>query len=520
MLDEKIEAAFASLGLSGLGTLTRSNRPDIADFQCNGAFAAAKQLKESPRVIADRIRALIEDDPAFTVEVAGAGFLNVRLTDEYLAEHVTRLEERQENDSLVYIDFGGPNIAKPMHVGHLRSLVIGDALRNIGRFLGHTVIGDIHLGDWGFQMGLLIASHAETVGTVEELEQLYVEASTKAKTDEEFRSRAHLATRMMQEGLCNDAFSKIVDLSLASIKSDLVALGVTFDQWNGESDTALCLQTITERLGDILVESDGAIIASGLGDPPLIWKNSQGCYLYGATDVATIAMRDALAPDLILYVVDQRQELHFQQVFALANKGAITHAKLEHVGFGTVNGPDGKPFRTREGGVPRLSGLIWDAFVAASTKTADHHTAVRVALAAIKFGDLITKRSSGYAFDLDRALAHEGKTGPYLLYQLVRIKSIMSKALIEPGTIAITSPMQRDLAFAVMGFDGAVEIAWEMRMPHHLAEYLYDLCQKFSSFYAVEHVADSPSNLALVAETARRIELGLTLLGIQTVESM
>ena len=494
-----------------------SDRPDLADFQNNAAFVGAKILKRAPAEIAREIAAAI-DDPAVEVTTI-SGFVNIRITDGALAEMLTPLSAHAPREGMVLIDYGGPNIAKPMHVGHLRSIVLGDSLAAIGRHLGHKVVTDVHYGDWGYQMGLLLAYSKAT--TIEQLEADYVAASQLAKTDPDFKARAHDMTLALQAEHPDAiaAWRRFVDLSLETVERDISALGSGFDLKLGESDAGPYLQDVVNELGGQVRRSEGALVA-GDHEPPLMLRNSAGGWLYAATDLATLIMRRKMAdpPETILYVVDHRQALHFRQVFETAR--TLTSAKLEHIAFGTVNGTDGKPFKTREGGVPRLSMLLDEAVAKARERIDDDGDARKVALAAIKFADLQTKRTGGYAFDLDRALAMEGRTGPYMLYQNARISSICAKATVAPGAIEITSANQRSLAIGLLGFDAAVEAAWAQRQPHVLAEYLYVLSQRFSAFYATDRVADSPSNLALAMLVKDRIQTGLGLLGIETVDRM
>lgn len=507
-----------ALGLpAGIATVTPSDRPDLADYQNNAAFAAARLLKRSPADIACEIAASI-DDPSVRVTTV-SGFVNIRLTDEALATMLAPLVPRPLRAGTVLIDYGGPNIAKPMHVGHLRSIVIGDALAAIGRHVGHTVVTDVHYGDWGYQMGLLLAYSSAT--SIEQLEADYVAASRLAREDPDFKDRAHAMTLALQAAHPDavTAWRRFVDLSLKTVKRDIASLGSGFDLEFGESDAGPYLDHVVTELGDAVRKSDGALVA-GDHEPPLMLRNSAGGWLYAATDLATVIMRREMPdpPEMILYVVDHRQGLHFRQVFEMAS--TLTGARLEHISFGTVNGPDGKPFKTREGGVPHLRMLLDEAEAKAGERIADAGDARKVALAAIKFADLQTKRTGGYAFDLDRALAMEGRTGPYMLYQLARISSICEKASVAPGDIAIASPNQRALAIDLLGFEDAVDAAWEQRQPHLMAEYLYGLSQRFSTFYATDRVSDSPSNLALTLLVRDRLQAGLRLLGIETVTRM
>lgn len=579
-LGEAVSAAFAAEGLPAeLGRVTPSDRPDLADFQCNGALAAAKAARANPREIAGRIVARLADLPLIeSADIAGPGFINLKVTAPALAERAAEVAADPRAGAAavaeprkVVIDYGGPNVAKPMHVGHLRSSIIGESLKRIFRFRGDTVWGDAHFGDWGFQMGLLIVAAgdegladafmaegdgpfpAESPVTIADLERLYPQAAARAKEDVEFRDRARKATMALQAGRpgYRALWRHMHDVSMQALNRDFAALGVTFDLWKGESDAD---PLIPEMVADLearglLVEDQGARIVrvAREGDkrelPPLLVVSSEGSAMYGTTDLATILQRRREQDfDLVLYVVDQRQADHFEQVFrAAVLAGYAREDQLEHLGFGTMNGADGKPFKTRAGGVLKLADLIEMTREKARARLREaglgenlpaeefEDIAGKVAVAALKFADLSNWRGTSYVFDLDRFTSFEGKTGPYLLYQAVRIKSLLRKAEAEgvvPGEIVVAEPAERDLALVLDAFDQAVTEAYERRGPNAVAEHAYRLAQAFSKFYAACPVLAAPepaqraSRLALSGATLRQLELALDLLGIAIPERM
>ena len=593
-LGEAVAAAFAAEGVdAALARVTVSDRPDLADFQSNGALAAARALKANPRELAGRVAERLKADPRLAlVEVAGPGFINFKLTDAALAERAAAVAADQARAGAgavatprrVIIDYAGPNVAKPMHVGHLRSSIIGESLKRLFRFRGDTVWGDAHFGDWGFQMGLLIVAVGDEGGaaafmaegdgpfpaeppvTLEDLERLYPAAATRAKEDLEFRDRARRATAELQAGRpgYRALWAHFVAVSRTALEREFAALGVTFDLWNGESDADPVMAGMIADLEakGLLVEDDGARVVHvarpgetrkrKLADgsvmeapspPPLLVISRDGSAMYGTTDLATIVdRRQAIDPELILYVVDERQAEHFEQVFRAAIlAGYATPGSLEHLGFGTMNGPDGKPFKTRAGGVLKLHDLITLATDKARARLQEsglgadlppeefEAIAHKVAIAALKFADLSNARTTSYVFDLDRFMSFEGKTGPYLLYQAVRIKSLLRKAADQgatPAAIVVAEPAERDLALTLDAFDQAVSDAYDKRVPHLLAEHAYRLAQAFSKFYAACPVLVAPdaasrgSRIALSQAALDQLELTLSLLGIDTPERM
>ena len=568
-LSELAGKAFADLGLAvELGEVVPSQRPELAQFQCNGAMAAAKQARRPPREIAEEVATSLATHPEIAAtDVAGPGFINIDVTDETMAEWASQVAvddhlgyEPAADPMKVVVDYAGPNVAKAMHVGHLRATIIGDSLARLFSFAGHHVIRDPHFGDWGFQMGLLISTVQEqgldpTTLTLNDLQDLYPEADARARTDDEFAERARQTTVALQQG-DEDALAiwrQMKTVTQESQRRDFSALGVEFDLWYGESDVADRLEPLVDRLekAGVTEESDGALIVRvDLPDdnrelPPLIVRSSAGGYLYTTTDVATIEMRvDELGVDLMLYVVDRRQADHFTQLFRAARKAGIARedVAMEHIGFGTMNGPDGKPFKTREGGVVRLGDVIDMLKTAARQRIDEAHIAEeypeeereqiakQVGAAALKFGDLINNRSSDYIFDLDRFSSFEGKTGPYLQYAAVRIKSILRKAGekgVEPGEIVAPGvDAERDLMLELFRYPEVVERSIELRAPNHVAEYAHTLAGQWNRFYDRCHILSESdperqaSWLSLASWTETTLETLLHLLGIEVPERM
>jgi len=588
VLGEAVGAAFAAGGMANdLGRVTVSDRPDLADFQSNGALAAAKAAGRNPREIAAEIVERLKGDPSLaSIDIAGPGFINLRLTGAALASRAeaVALDARSgaplvAEQRRVMIDYGGPNVAKPMHVGHLRSSIIGESLKRLFRFLGDQVQGDAHFGDWGFQMGLLICAVGDERGlwdlvseetgefagaqdavaakladlSLDDLETAYPAAAARAKEDTAFRDRARRATARLQAGggAYRAIWARFVQVSRTALVREFSALDVQFDLWKGESDADPLIPGMVDDLkAKGLLELDqGAQIVrvTREGDkrelPPLLVVSSEGSAMYGTTDLATILdRRQSFDPHLIFYCVDQRQADHFEQVFRAAYlAGYAEPGALEHVANGTMNGADGKPFKTRAGGVLKLHDLIQmarekarqrlhEAGLGAELPEAEFEdTAHRVAVAAIKFADLQNFRGTSYVFDLDRFTSFEGKTGPYLLYQAVRIKSLIRKAEGEghaPGAILIDEPAERELALTLDAFEAALLEAYAKRAPNFIAEHAFLLSQTFSRFYAACPVLAAPSpdlrasRLALVGAALRQMETALTLLGIETPDRM
>lgn len=580
-LSARIGAAFEAIGLpADLGRCTESDRPDLAPYQCNGAMAAVRLAKKAPRAVADDIAAQLDGDALIAeLEIAGPGFLNITpATSVYEAQaNGIAADDRAgaqvvEAPRTVMIDFGGPNVAKPMHVGHLRSSVLGDCLQRLFRFRGDTVISDIHLGDWGYQMGLLVTElqseqpdlpyfDADFAGeypseppvTIEDLSRLYPQAAAAAKDNEARAVLARKATAELQAGRrgYRALLAHFIAVSIAALKHDFDTLGVHFDLWKGESDVNDLIPALVEdfKARGVAEKSDGAWVVRVAREDdkkelaPLILVSSQGSALYGTTDLATIQDRKThYDPDLILYVVDLGQSDHFEQVYRAAYKaGLAVEDSLEHIKFGTVNGPDGKRLRTRAGGTFRLADLISEAYERARARLNEaglgaelsagefDRVARMVANAAIKFADLQNYRTTNYIFELDRFISFEGKTGPYLLYQAVRVKSIMRKAEAEglkAGPIRITDPAEAALVRRLDGFDAALQRAYDLRAPNHICDHVYSLAQAFSSFYAAcpilpeKDEAIRSSRLALAQTTLKQLEIALSLTGMDAPEKM
>ncbi|HEY4211969.1 MAG TPA: arginine--tRNA ligase [Steroidobacteraceae bacterium] len=576
-LTDALSAVFSALQLDPKhATVVRADRPDLADFQCNGAMAAAKSMGRVPRDVAAEIaRTWSATELADTPSVAGPGFLNFRVSEAVLSGRISRIAEDALSGAppvprarRVLVDYGGPNVAKPMHVGHLRASIIGESIKRIFRFRGDQVWGDAHFGDWGFQMGLLIVALEDELGglgdaarlderlrtlTLEDLERMYPSAAQRAKEDEAFRSRARKATLALQEGqpIHRRIWRAMHDLSMTALKREFSALGIDFDLWNGESDADAFIPGMLDELRAknlLELSQDAQVMRVAREDdkrpiPPLLVISSEGSAMYGTTDLATIVQREReIDPDLYLYVVDQRQADHFTQVFRAAEiAGWVTPGTLEHIGFGTMNGTDGKPFKTRAGGVLKLNDLIamtrekakarlQEADIGKDLSPAELEDVThKVAIAALKFADLVNFRGTSYVFDLDRFTAFEGKTGPYLLYAAVRIRSLLRKAReqsFESSAIKVAHPDERVLALALDGFGAALTSAYDRRAPHFVAEHAFRLAQAFSSFYTNCPVLPEPdpavrgSRLAVSAATLSQLTVALDLLGIAAPERM
>jgi arginyl-tRNA synthetase len=583
ILSERVGAVFEGQGLpADLGAVRVSDRPDLCQFQCNGAMPAAKKVGKNPRELAGAIvEALKNDADIAKVEFAGPGFINIDLTEAAIADF-TALQARDERfgaqaypKDTIILDYGGPNIAKPMHVGHLRASIIGDSLRRIYLFAGYQALGDVHMGDWGTPMGQII-SELEIRGildkplSMDDLKEIYPIASKACKEDEARMGRARAATAKLQDGdpVYRKVWQQFIDVSIAGMKANFDALGVHFDLWKGEASVHDLIAPMVEALKakGLAQEDDGAVVVPVALDgdskeiPPLILYKRDGAVMYGTTDLATILdrMREYLpAPVKMIYVVDQRQSLHFEQVFRAARLGGIAPAEaveLIHAGFGTMNGTDGKPFKTRAGGVMKLEDLIANGVEKARQRLDEANLSAeigveerediahKVAIAAIKFADLQNNRIADYVFDLDRMTSFEGKTGPYLLYQAVRIKSLLRKAEAQgvglsealksgqsesgAATKIIIQEADRALALMMAEFPDHFDLALRNNTPHVLCDYAYRLAQAFSSFYSNCHILSEPdaairtSRLRLCDMTARQLELVLNLLGIAVPERM
>lgn len=566
IINQKLKTAFAGLGLdTKYAAAKTSDRPDLSDFQCNGALALAKSEKKNPRQIGEEIAARLREDEDFArVSVDGPGFLNLTLTDEFLAGVLDKMaaDERfgcalQENPKTVVMDYGGPNVAKEMHVGHLRSGVIGESMRRIEEFVGNKPIADVHFGDWGTPIGMILAEVIAADGSLDKMEtydiaeitRFYKQANIRCKEDPAAKETARVITAKFQDGdpVYRKAWQHIRKVSVEAVKENYRELGVHFDLWLGESDaheTCFAIKKIAEEKG-LLEYDDGAYIIrldeENKPKPPVIIEKSDGGFTYQATDIATIKMRvDDLHADEIIYFVDKRQSLHFEQVFEVVEKlGIAPGVKLQHIGFGTVNGADGKPFKTRDGGVMNLADMIKMSKdkVAESMPAPDEAKGItreyidrlvsQIAVGAIKFQDLKNNIASGYVFELDDFANFDGKTGPYIQYAVARINSIMRKNQnLVPGAVVITNPEERALGLKLTQLSSVVFRAEADKEPSVISDYAYTLAQLFSSFYNASPIMGAEtseiaaSRLALARLTRDVLVKLLYLLGIEAPEAM
>ena len=578
---EELSAAFEKSGYDpSYGKVTVSNRPDLCEFQCNGAMAGAKAYHKAPFMIADDVVAQLSDSRIFSrAEVVKPGFINLDVKPEFVAEYMNKMAEDEKlsvetakNPKTIIIDYGGPNVAKPLHVGHLRSAIIGESIKRIGRFVGHKVIGDVHLGDWGLQMGLIITElkhrkpelvyfddsftgeyPAEAPFTISELEEIYPCASGKSKEDEAYRNEALEATHLLQQGKPGymALWNHIMNVSVTDLKRNYANLNVDFDLWKKESDAQPYIPDMVEDMKKrgFAYEDQGALVVDVKEEsdtkeiPPCMLLKSDGASLYTTTDLATIVERMKLfQPDEILYVVDKRQELHFIQVFRCARKTGLVNpeTKLSFLGFGTMNGKDGKPFKTREGGVMRLENLIREIDDEMYKKIMDNRTveeedarrtAEEVGLAAIKYGDLSNQASKDYIFDVDRFTSFEGNTGPYILYTIVRIKSILKKYAENGGVLDGTirpaeNDAEKSLMLQVVKFNEVIDNVYKETAPHKLCAYIYDLANDFNKFYhetkilTEEDEEKKKGYLALLTLAKQVLETCIDLLGFTAPERM
>ena len=581
-IEEVLKEAFKACEYDeNFAKVTVSNRPDLCEYQCNGAMAAAKTYRKAPIMIAGNVVEKLQENPVFeSVEAVNPGFINLKVNKTFLADYLNRMladsrlsVEEAKNPKTIVIDYGGPNVAKPLHVGHLRSAIIGESIKRMGRFLGHKVIGDVHLGDWGLQMGLIITELSkrkpelvyfdesyegeypkEAPFTVSELEEIYPTASGKSKTDEAYKNEALEATLQLQQGRrgYRALWKHIMEVSVNDLKKNYAKLKVDFDLWMGESDADAYIPDMVKYLKDegYAYVDQGALVVDVKEEsdtkeiPPCMILKSDGASLYNTTDLATIVQRmEDFHPDEIIYVVDKRQELHFIQVFRCAKKAEMVdeNTKLTFVGFGTMNGKDGKPFKTREGGVMRLERLIGEINEEMFKKIVDNRsvkdenaekTAQMVGLSAIKYGDLSNQASKDYIFDIDRFTSFEGNTGPYILYTIVRIKSILSRYVedgnsLEEGAIyeAVNSS-EKNLMLELARFNAVIEPAFEEKAPHRICSYIYDLANAFNSFYhetrilGEEDEEKKKSWIRLLTLTKEVLETCIDLLGFDAPERM
>lgn len=582
LITEEFEKAFEQNEYDKkLGKVVVSNRPDLCQYQCNGAMAGAKLYHKAPIMIANQVVESLQDNEMFeSVEAVMPGFINIKLNSEFVAKYLNDMKEADkygcENKApeTIVIDYGGANVAKPLHVGHLRSAVIGESVKRIERFMGNKVISDVHLGDWGLQMGLIITElecrkpdlvyfdesytgeyPEEAPFTISELEEIYPCASAKSKVDEEFKEKAHQATLKLQSGYApyTAIWKHIMKVSVEDLKKNYGNLNVDFDLWKGESDAQPYIPGLIQDLIEkkLAYESQGALVVDISKEddtkelPPCIVRKSDGAALYATSDLATIIQREQdYKPNHYIYVADKRQELHFTQVFRVSKKANIVdeNTKMEFLGFGTMNGKDGKPFKTRDGGVMRLENLIaqinkavYDKIMENRTVSEEeaNNTAKIVGLAALKYGDLSNQASKDYIFDIDRFASFEGNTGPYILYTIVRIKSILEKYKAESGNADVNLPVistdngsQMQLMLEVAKFNEIIENAAEELAPHKICSYVYDLSNAFNRFYhetkilAEEDQTKKAGYIALINLTINVLEQCIDLLGFSAPDRM
>ena len=582
LIGEELANGFVQAGYdASYGKVTISNRPDLCEYQCNGALAGAKAYKKAPFMIAEDVVEKIKDRPCFEeVSVVKPGFINLKLQKTYIANYLNQMKEDQdlglekvEDPRMILVDYGGPNVAKPLHVGHLRSAIIGESVKRIARKMGHKVLGDIHLGDWGYQMGLIITElmerkpelpyfqeeyegeyPKEAPFTIGELEEIYPTASQKAKENEAYREKALHATYLLQNGHrgYTALWNHIIQVSVSDLKKNYANLHVEFDLWKGESDAQAYIPDMVERLkteGYAHID-DGALVVDVEEEtdtkdvPPCIIQKSDGASLYSTTDLATLVQREEdYHPDQVIYLADKRQELHFVQVFRTAKKTGIVpeETDLKFLGFGTMNGKDGKPFKTREGGVMRLENLIAEIEGEMLKKIMDNRTvdeeearktARLVGLAAIKYGDLSNQASKDYVFDVDRFTSFEGNTGPYVLYTIVRIKSILNKYQADGGNLEglcvmpADSDSEKALQLETSKYNDVMAAAYEELAPHKICAYIYDLANAFNRFYhevkilAEEDAKKKQSYIALLLLVRCVLEECIEVLGFEAPERM
>ncbi len=578
----EMREAFVKAGYDEeLAKVTLSNRPDLCEYQCNGALAGAKKYKKAPFMIAEDVAAQLKDCPYFEmVDVVKPGFINLKLSSGSTADYLNEMAaeeklgvEEEKNPKTVIIDYGGPNVAKPLHVGHLRSAIIGESVKRIIRYKGNHVIGDIHLGDWGYQMGLIITElkkrqpdlpyfdenyegeyPKEAPFTIGELEEIYPTASAYAKEHEDYREEALHATYLLQNGYrgYRAIWEHIMRVSVADLKKNYQNLNVEFDLWKGEADAQKYIPDMVQMLKDegYARYDEGALVVDVQEEsdnkevPPCMILKSDGAALYDTTDLATLVQREEdYRPDQVIYVVDKRQELHFTQVFRCAKKTGIVRpeTELSFLGFGTMNGKDGKPFKTREGGVMRLENLIREIDEEMYKKIMDNRTveqeeaertAQTVGLAAIKYGDLSNQASKDYVFDVDRFTSFEGNTGPYILYTIVRIKSILNKYQENGGSLEglkvrpAENEYEKALMLQVLKFNDVFEAVYEETAPHKLCAYIYELANEFNKFYhetkilSEEDEEKKSGYIARLTLSKRVLEACIDLLGFEAPERM
>ncbi len=577
IITEKMQRAFADAGYdASFGRVTVSNRPDLCEYQCNGALSAAKQYHCAPIQIAKAVVEKLDANDYSLVEAVMPGFINLKLSGLFLQNYLEQMRtapdfgvEKLGAGKTIVVDYGGANVAKPLHIGHLRPAIIGEALKRLYAFFGYNTIGDVHLGDWGLQMGLIITElqerqpelpyfdpdytgdyPAEPPFTLSDLEEIYPAASAKKKVDQDFAARAHTATFELQQGRrgYRAIWQHIMNISIPDLRRIYDSLDVHFEKWLGESDADPYIPAMIQDLKDrgFAVESEGALVfpvaeATDKKEvPPCILVKSDGAAIYATTDLATMVQRmQDWNPDKILYVTDKRQALHFEQIFRAAHRSGIVkpETELEHLGHGTMNGKDGKPFKTRDGGVLRLETLIADMTAFVRAKVVENRivagseiddTTAKIALAALKYGDLSNQPTKDYNFDLERFAAFEGNTGPYILYTIVRIKSILAKygpweqlPIQEPS-----NALAKDLMIAITKFGPALESALKSSAPNLICAYIYDLAGCVNKFYHDTPILKEEDenlkagNIALLGLAKNILETSIHLLGFSAPEKM
>lgn len=583
VISEEVKKAFETAGYDReLGRVTLSNRPDLCEYQCNGSLAGAKKYHKAPLMIAQSVAEVLKENSVFSeVSAVAPGFLNLKVSEEFLSGYLNEMASSEkfgvaepEKKETIIIDYGGPNVAKPLHVGHLRSAVIGESIKRILRYAGHDVTGDIHLGDWGLQMGQIITElqvrqpelpyfdenytgeyPEEAPFTIAELEEIYPTASGKCKVDEAYKERAMENTHKLQDGVRGHRalWQHILRVSIADMKKNYEKLNVDFDLWNGESTVQYLIPGMVEKMkkDGFAHESEGALVVDVKEEtdtkeiPPCIILKSDGAALYSTTDLATIEERmEKYHPDTLIYITDKRQVMHFEQVFRCARKTGLVEPEtsLRHIGFGTVNGSDGKPFKTRQGGVPRLENLIeeiddemYHKIRESRRELSDEEarkTADIVGLAALKYGDLSNQAAKDYVFDVDRFTSFEGDTGPYILYTIVRIKSILEKYVQQGGSLEGLSilpaqnPDEKALMLEISGFQSMIAGAEKELAPNRVCAYIYDLSNAFNRFYhetkiiAEEDETRKAGLIALLMLTKGVLEDCIDLLGFGAPDRM
>ena len=582
LIQEELVKAFTAAEMDpSYARVSVSNRPDLCEYQCNGAMAAAKAYHKAPIQLAEAVVEKVTDHSVIgEIEAVKPGFINLKINPEFLADYLSKMQndedlsvEKAKNPKTIIVDYGGANVAKPLHVGHLRSAIIGESVKRISRKMGHEVLGDIHLGDWGYQMGLIITElkerkpelpyfdesfegeyPKEAPFTISELEEIYPTASGKAKEDDAYRENALHATYLLQNGHrgYRAIWNHIINVSVSDLKRNYANLNVSFDLWKGESDAQAYIPDMIDKLkkDGFAHEDQGALVIDVQEEtdtkeiPPCMIQKSDGASLYGTTDLATLVQRvEDYHPDKVIYVVDKRQELHFTQVFRSAKKTGIVPAEteLKFLGFGTMNGKDGKPFKTREGGVMRLETLISETAEKMYKKISENHaieeeearkTANMIGVAALKYGDLSNQASKDYVFDVDRFISFEGNTGPYILYTIVRIKSILHKYQAQGNSLdglkvqEAHADCEKALMLEAAKYNDVIANAFQDLAPHKICAYIYDLANAFNRFYhetkilGEENAEKQKSYIALLKVTKDVLEGCIDVLGFEAPERM